>query len=177
MKSRFAEDSNNDIKLAVLVGILPKGYQDIVLQTTSVTDKVQYENIRDNIVNMANQKVEILQPRPKDIRTTGREDEYKREREEDTDAGGKVEGPVTCYKYLGKGHISKECPSDRNGKGSPKGQQQYGKGYDYKGWKREIVKVMGKGSIQKETERALKERVGVVRKQDIGQISVGAMRV
>ena len=53
VEGKFAEDSvcreslSDDMRIAVLVGMLPKELQDIVLQTASITDQAQYEPIRD----------------------------------------------------------------------------------------------------------------------------------
>ena len=94
LKSRFGEGLSDDMKLAILVGMLPKEYQDIVLQTTSVADKVKCENIRDNILNMVTQRVEMVQPRPMDIGAMRKEEEEKYEigEEEDINAVGKGKG-------------------------------------------------------------------------------------
>ena len=70
VKNRYNEDLNGNIKLAILIGMLPKEYQDMCLQTSCMTTKIIYESMRDNVSNIANQRMHMTEPRGRRAHTT-----------------------------------------------------------------------------------------------------------
>ena len=50
LKSRYTEELNGNIKLAILIGMLPKKYQGMCLQTSCVATETPYESMRDNVL-------------------------------------------------------------------------------------------------------------------------------
>ena len=56
-KSRYQEDLDDTLKQAIFVGMLSKEYQDVIWQSASMTKELRtYENARDHIMNIVNQK-------------------------------------------------------------------------------------------------------------------------
>ena len=47
LKNHFDEGINEQLKSAILIGMLPKEYQDMVLQTFAVSADFKFEGIRD----------------------------------------------------------------------------------------------------------------------------------
>ena len=54
--SRHGENLNGKMKLAILIGMIPKEFQDMVLQNTGMSQKMQYQDTRDYVVSVATQK-------------------------------------------------------------------------------------------------------------------------
>ena len=55
------------MRLALLIGMLPKEYQDMILQTSVVREeKMKYETLRDHVINVATQ-MQMVKPTPMDI--------------------------------------------------------------------------------------------------------------
>ena len=71
LKMKHNEDLSAPIKIAVLVGMLPKEYQDMCFQQASglsvVQDTHYYTELRDKIINIAGQRVSMITPTPMDI--------------------------------------------------------------------------------------------------------------
>ena len=72
LKMKHNEDISPPIKIAVLVGMLPKEYQDIYFQqelgtSSEAATQEQYEELRDKIMSMAGQRVSMSTPVPMDI--------------------------------------------------------------------------------------------------------------
>ena len=66
LKTRYGEELGGKIKVAVLVGMLPKEYQDLVLQNGNMLKEgeVGYESVRNYVVNLVNQKIQMVKPVP-----------------------------------------------------------------------------------------------------------------
>ena len=64
---RFGEKVRYNIKIAMLVGMLPKVYQDMAMQNGSLMSVMKYESVRDDIINVATQKAAMATPKPMDI--------------------------------------------------------------------------------------------------------------
>ena len=70
LKMKHNEDLSAHIKIAVLVGMLPKKYQDMCFQQAtgvSADSEVKYIELRDEIMNIANQRMCMITPTPMDI--------------------------------------------------------------------------------------------------------------
>ena len=106
LKCRYNEEINTNNRLAILIGMLPKEYQDICIQASCVMEKMTYEKMRDHIFNVANQRL----PKPKPMEV----DEID---EQEIDAVGNM----LCYNCNKNGHISRNCWQKGGGKGNTKG--------------------------------------------------------
>jgi hypothetical protein len=137
LKSRYGEDLNDNLKLAILIGMLPKDYQDLVMQTSCMTNKMSYSGIRDNVLNIANQRIQMTQPVPMDLGAVEEAgvDWGGFEDQQEVDAVG---ANTQCYSCGGYGHLARTCTKgkgDQKGKGGfgKGGGKDYGKGYG-KSW-------------------------------------------
>ena len=65
LKSRFEEQMTDKLKLAIMLEMLPKEYQEMVLQSDNVGSKEPtYEGMRDHVINVAQQKIQMRRPNP-----------------------------------------------------------------------------------------------------------------
>ena len=71
LKMKHNEELSAPIKIAVLVGMLPKEYQDMIFQQASGNSQTQdenhYKDLRDKIINIAGQRMSMITPTPMDI--------------------------------------------------------------------------------------------------------------
>ena len=67
VKFQYNEEVGEKLKLAILVGMLPKDYQDMVMQKSSMKKELGYEETRDYIMGVANQKVQMHKPTPMEL--------------------------------------------------------------------------------------------------------------
>ena len=72
LRMKHDEDISPPIKIAVLVAMLPKEYQDICFQqATGISSEAatqdKYEELRDKVMGMAGQRVSMTTPVPMDI--------------------------------------------------------------------------------------------------------------
>ena len=72
LRVKHNEDISSPIKIAVLVGMLPKEYQDICFQqatgiSSEAATQEKYDELRDKIMSMAGQRVSMGTPVPMDI--------------------------------------------------------------------------------------------------------------
>ena len=65
LKMKHGESPSVPIKIVVLVGMLPKDYQDMCFQQASIT--WVHSELRDKIMNIASQRVSMITPAPMDI--------------------------------------------------------------------------------------------------------------
>jgi hypothetical protein len=153
LKSRFSKEVDGDFKLAILVGMLPKEFQDMVLQNSSIMTEISYEGSRDYVLSVANQKMQMIRPTPMDVgavdyRSGDGVSEPWSEEEQDVNAVDRSK--VQCFTCKGFGHFSRECPNHtiggKNGKGGGKGYNGGG-GQFGKGGKGDGGKGSGKGYV------------------------------
>ena len=64
---KFRETIGGNIKLAVLIGMLPKDFQDMAMQNGSLMSIMKYENVRDYVISVATQKAAMSTPKPMDV--------------------------------------------------------------------------------------------------------------
>ena len=137
LKNKHDEELGENIKLAVFVGMLPKEYQDICFQMGSIAGQtVRFKDIRDRVLNMANQRLQMAQPVPIDVDALQREEyqwgaesgSYDRADWEEQWQEYEIDevGKGMCHKCGGWGHFARESPTKGKGKG---------KGYDTGGGK------------------------------------------
>ena len=68
LKRRYQEDINDKIRLAILLGMLPQEYQDMIMQTSVLKEgKMKYEPARDHVLNLSTQRMQMSKPIPMDI--------------------------------------------------------------------------------------------------------------
>ena len=127
LMDRFKKkDLDDDLKIAILLGMVPKDYQEIILQTAMTTEDLKYTTCRDRIIQMARQRIQMVQPVPMDLDKV-REEEEEGGEEEHVDAVGQG---VKCYNCQGYGHLSRDCATPKGKGKSSNGKGDYGKG-DY----------------------------------------------
>ena len=127
-RSISKKDLDDDLKLAILIGMIPKDYQEIIMQTAMTTEaeeKLKYMTCRDRVIQIAHQRLQMVQPMPMDLDKV-REAEDGCE-EEHVDAVGQG---VKCYNCQGYGHMSRDCSTPKGKGKSSNGKGDYGKG-DY----------------------------------------------
>ena len=81
LRMKHNENISPPIKIAVLVGMLPKEYQDICFQqATGVSSEAgaheRYEELSDKVMGMAGQRVSMTTPVPMDIGALSQGDEW-----------------------------------------------------------------------------------------------------
>ena len=62
LKSRYGEEINGNLRMAIFLGMLPKEYQDLIMQQSVMLKDVSYEHWRDHIINVVNQKQQMRKP-------------------------------------------------------------------------------------------------------------------
>jgi len=149
LKSRYDHTLDKDLKIAILVGMMPQEYQDICMQASLNSGDLKYEGMRDHIINIAHQRVEMIKPVPMDVGSLNKD-----ENQDETDLDA-VNRNTKCYNCQGFGHMANQCPTPKGeGKGMPPGKGDFGKG-GYKGYspkggsKGYTPKGGGKGSFGK----------------------------
>ena len=86
LKNRYGEELTPCVKLAVLVGLLPKEYQGMVVQNLvgKMGDQMEYEQTREQIINSATPKSNMMRPVPMDTNAV--------DLQSDNDGLGKYDG-------------------------------------------------------------------------------------
>ena len=128
LHNRYREDINDRLKLAIAVGMLPKEYQDVVLQAFGGMEKCTYEQMRDHVINLAHQRAQMKRATPLSVDQVG--GDYGGEGdcweaqcwpcEDESWLEAIDKSNVQCY-YCGKtGHIARDCFQKGKGKGASK---------------------------------------------------------
>ena len=63
--NRHREDLSDQMKLAISINMMPREYQDVGMQM-SIGRKLKYEELRDHILGLGNQKAALRRPVPMD---------------------------------------------------------------------------------------------------------------
>ena len=106
--------------MAILVNMLPREYQDVAMQF-SCGKKLKYEEMRDHILGIAKQKVQMAKPVPMDVGSLENPEGKSSGGNEDwggQEAGGDcgldaVSQNVQCYACGGYGHLARDCIWDK----------------------------------------------------------------
>ena len=67
METNFNESITDNIKLAILIGMLPKDYQDMAMHNVGLMLNMKYQAVRDCIINVATQTLALYKPTPMEI--------------------------------------------------------------------------------------------------------------
>jgi uncharacterized membrane protein YgcG len=124
-------------KMAALMELCPTEVQDMIYQNVDEVNE-DYDKLKQKIVTWASNKV-ASEGVPMDIGKLSRH--YDHEDDEDYEVAA-VGWQTQCHNCGGWGHMSRECPSEKKGKGGEKGK---GKGNSSKGTFGEGGKDFGKG--------------------------------
>jgi hypothetical protein len=151
---------DNKIKSAVLTAMCPEDVQNLIFQW--MDSKTTYEDLRDKVVALSQNRAADAKPKPMEIDYIKEEwwswgggggEDYgnnvfeEPEKEVEVDYVGE-----TCLRCGGMGHYARECPTPKGkgkGKGYDKGQGKGGKGFYDKGYGKGFDKGYGKGFYSK----------------------------
>jgi hypothetical protein len=148
----FQQDLGDGIKTAILISMIPREYQDMVFQLGVGDKDPDYTEIRDKVMSVAGNRVQMATPTPMDVGQIGQEDNYGSEwfggegcDEHATDYGAHGsevmavgKGSGKCFRCGGSGHMARDCatPADKGkGKGGGGFKGNGGGGYSTKGSK------------------------------------------
>ena len=67
LNKRYNESLGSNLKLAILVGMLPGSFRDSVFQNGHMMTKMTYESARDFVLNLAKQRAQVQRPEPMDL--------------------------------------------------------------------------------------------------------------
>ena len=91
LHSRYNQSLDDNLKLAILVGMLPKEFQDLVFQNGTGEKDMKYIDSRAFVLRIAHQRAQMARPVPVDVgQVWGHEDEVEYEEEgQDVNVTGK----------------------------------------------------------------------------------------
>ena len=65
LRGRHQEEIGEKIRISILIGMLPKEYQEMILQNgITMREDSKYQGVRDFILNVANQKLQLSRRLP-----------------------------------------------------------------------------------------------------------------
>ena len=68
LRGRHQEEIGGKIRISILIGMLPKEYQEMVLQNgITMREDFKYQGVRDFVLNVANQKLQLSRPTPMEL--------------------------------------------------------------------------------------------------------------
>eukprot|EP00973_Karenia_brevis_P074057 10292295-Karenia_brevis.AAC.1 len=67
LKSRYGEEVGGNLKLAVLMSILPKEYKEEILKLGSGDKKLEYDQVRGYVLSLAQQRASSMTPKPSEV--------------------------------------------------------------------------------------------------------------
>eukprot|EP00973_Karenia_brevis_P054411 7560200-Karenia_brevis.AAC.1 len=79
LKSRYGEEIQGHLKLAILVSMLPKEYPEETTRMGSTEKKLEYEMCRNYVVSLANQRISAKIPKPAEIGGIDQQEETETE--------------------------------------------------------------------------------------------------
>ena len=127
--------------MAIFLGMLPKEYQDLIMQQSVMLKDVSYEHWRDHIINVVNQKQQMRKPTDMELGNVDAFGWYG-SGFDDPEDWWEIEAIRGQFKGKGKGkgcwncgapdHLQRDCPEPpRKGTGKGKGvynPKGFGKG-------------------------------------------------
>ena len=66
LKGRYGQSLSPELQTAIFVGMLPKEFQDLVLQRGAFGSSIEYEDTRDYVLNVALQRSQLRKPGDKE---------------------------------------------------------------------------------------------------------------
>eukprot|EP00973_Karenia_brevis_P068612 9541515-Karenia_brevis.AAC.1 len=67
LRSRYGEDIKRNLKLTVFMSMLPKDYQEEILKMGNGDKKLEYENVKNYVLSLAQQRASSTNPKPSDV--------------------------------------------------------------------------------------------------------------
>ena len=129
LRAQYHEDLGENLRLAILVGMMPKEFQDMIIQNGGMMSKVTYQSSRDYVLGVANQRIQMKQR--SGVGSTGvmsAEQEEREEQERKEAEANAVGNAVRCYNCQGFGHIAANCPKPKRTNFGGKGKGAKGGG-------------------------------------------------
>ena len=132
MKLEHEIDIDDQIKFALLTGMLPADFQDYVFQWSD--GKVQFKEVKDRVLTLAMNRASISRPVPMEVDKVWAEEWYEEHAEEQfgvqeyrvREGREAMEANYvgeTCRRCGGQGHYVRECPTPK-GKGKSEGKME-----------------------------------------------------
>ena len=153
LKVEFDEEFSDNVKVAIITGMVPRDLQDMIFQMGRAGENLGYREVRDKVMSIASHRAQMATPTPMEIGWLGQQDQtwdgstddehgWNFGLETEIDAVGNV---GSCHRCGGWGHFARECPTP-DGKGQKGKGKEKGTG-DSKGWGKGGVKAGGKGGF------------------------------
>ena len=127
MRIEFGEEFSDNVKVAIITGMIPRDLQDMIFQMGRAGEDLKYKEVRDKVMSIASHRAQMATPTPMDSGWVGdwQCDHESGEHEHWTHTGQQLEvdavgRAVICHRCGGWGHMARECPTP-DGKG-PKGK-------------------------------------------------------
>ena len=138
LKVEFGEEFSDNVKVAIITGMVPRDLQDMIFQMGRAGEDIKHIEVRDRVMGIASHRGQMVTPSPMDIGWVGEQGwDYDLEeggvwnntQEVEVDAVQKASS--VCHRCGGRGHFARECatPVDAkgiHGKGKAKGKGKVG---------------------------------------------------